>query len=67
MDGNPVVALLEARRAELTGGPDSIGVQEQRTAEMQEALDAANARLADCRDEVDQIDASLVLLRGGAE
>ncbi|WP_377324763.1 hypothetical protein ACFJIY_07685 [Pimelobacter simplex] len=61
----PVVALLKARRAELTGGPDSVGVQEQRVAEMQADVDAACERLAACVSEVEAIDAALALLETG--
>lgn len=56
---NPVVALLTARRAELTGGVDSVGVQEARIVTMQAELDAAIAHLDSCKAEVAQIDATL--------
>ncbi|TQK73359.1 hypothetical protein [Nocardioides sp. SLBN-35] len=59
---DPVVALIEARRDELLGGEDSIGVQEARVADLQADLDAAVAHLATCRDEVAKIDAALALL-----
>jgi len=59
---SPVCALLLARCAELLGGEDSIGVQEQRVAQLQGELDAAVAHLAECQAEVDEIDRALSLL-----
>lgn len=63
---SPVVALIQARRAELTNGPDSIGMREQRVAKMQADLDAELACLADCEAELAEIDRVLDLLNGGA-
>ncbi|MCR1785296.1 hypothetical protein KVF89_22340 [Nocardioides carbamazepini] len=58
----PVVALLVARRAVLTGGPNSIGVQEARVTELRAGLDEAVAFLAACRAEVVEIDAAIAVL-----
>jgi hypothetical protein len=57
-----VAALLHSRRSELLGGEDSIGVQEAKVADLQSKLDAAVEHLAECRAEVEEIDAALALL-----
>lgn len=58
---NPVVAILSARRAELTGGELSIGEQERLIAEKQAALDTALACLAACEAELAEIDRVIAL------
>jgi hypothetical protein len=63
---SPVVALIEARRDVLTNGPESIGMQGQKVAQMQAALDAALACLASCEAELAALDHALDLLNGGA-
>jgi hypothetical protein len=60
-----VVALLDARRTELTAGEDSIGIQESHVAEMEAELAAAQSRLNDCRAEVESIDYAIGCLTGG--
>lgn len=59
---NPVVALLNARRAELTGGELSIGEQERLIDEKAAVLDADRARLAKCMDELAEIDRTIALI-----
>lgn len=59
---NPAVLLLEARRAELTGGERSIGVQEQQVEQMRAALDSALAVLAACEAELVALDDAIALL-----
>jgi hypothetical protein len=62
VDISLAIAALEARRAVLTGGDNSVGVQEQRVAEMRAALDEAAATLAACVNEVDALDAAIAAL-----
>lgn len=62
VDLTPALAVLEARRAELTGGENSVGVQEQKVAEMQSALDEATAVLDGCVGELAAIDAAIAAL-----
>lgn len=59
---SPVVAILLARRADLVGGSNSIGVQEGRVAELAESLTAAKACLAGCVDELAEIDRAVAIL-----
>ncbi|WP_436702466.1 hypothetical protein [Nocardioides sp. BYT-33-1] len=59
---NPAVVLLEARRAELTGGEQSIGVQEQQVEQMRAALDSALAVLAACEAELVALDDAIAIL-----
>lgn len=58
---NPVVAILSARRAELTGGELSIGEQERLIDERAAALDTARAVLAACVAELAEIDRVIAL------
>lgn len=62
---DPVVTLLCARRGELVGGENSIGIQEGHIATLQANLTAAEATLANCVAEVEAIDRALGLLDGG--
>lgn len=58
---NPVVAILSARRAELTGGELSIGEQERLIGVMQADLATALACLAACEAELAEIDRVIAL------
>jgi len=62
---SPVVTLLQARRSVLTGGEDSIGVQEQRVEECRRVLDAAASALESSRAEAAEIEWVLALLVSG--
>jgi hypothetical protein len=62
IDPAPVVALLEARRTELLGGEDSIGLREQRVEEMQARLIDEQAALAACQAELAALDAAIALI-----
>lgn len=62
VDLTPALAVLEARRAELTGGENSVGVQEQRVAEMQAALNEAAAVLDASRAALTALDAAIAAL-----
>ncbi len=62
VDPAPVVALLEARRTELLGGEDSIGLREQRVEAMQARLVDEQTALAACQSELAAIDAAIALL-----
>lgn len=56
------IAVLEARRAELTGGENSVGVQAQTVEQMQADLDEATAALAACESELAAVEAAIAAL-----